>query len=64
MSSELRTKFIAEMNLHGLAANTQRGYVTSVRVLAAYYKESPEKLTDELFPPSSCRTKTDQVFMP
>ena len=47
MSSELRTKLIAEMDLHGLAANTQRGYVTSVRGLAAYYKESPEKLTDE-----------------
>jgi site-specific recombinase XerD len=47
MSSELRTKLIAEMNLHGLAANTQRGYVTSVKGLAAYYNESPEKLTDE-----------------
>ena len=47
MSSELRTRFIAQMNLHGLAANTQRSYVTSVKGLAAYYKESPEKLTDE-----------------
>jgi len=47
MSSELRTKLIAQMNLHGFAANTQRGYVTSVRGLAAYYKESPETLTDE-----------------
>jgi site-specific recombinase XerD len=47
MSSELRTKLIAQMNLHGFAANTQRGYVTSVRGLAAYHKESPEKLTDE-----------------
>jgi site-specific recombinase XerD len=35
------------MNLHGLAANTQRGYVMSVKGLAAYYKESPETLTDE-----------------
>jgi len=47
MSSEMRTKLIAQMNLHGLAPNTQRGYVTSVRGLAAYYKESPEKLNDE-----------------
>ncbi len=47
MSSELRTKLIAEMNLHGLAANTQRGYVMSVKGLAGYYKESPETLTDE-----------------
>ena len=47
MPSELRTKLTAEMNLHGLAANTQRGYVMSVKGLAAYYKESPETLTDE-----------------
>jgi len=47
MSSELRTRFIAQMNLHGLAPHTQRSYVTSVKGLAAYYKESPGKLTDE-----------------
>jgi integrase len=47
MSSELRTKLIAQMNLHGFAANTQRGYVTSVKGLAAYYNKSPETLTDE-----------------
>jgi site-specific recombinase XerD len=47
VSSELRTKLIAEMNLHGLAANTKRGYVMSVKGLAGYYKESPETLTDE-----------------
>ncbi len=47
MSSELRAKLIAQMNLHGLAKHTQRGYVTSVRGLAAYHKQSPAKLTDE-----------------
>jgi integrase/recombinase XerD len=47
MSSELRTQFISQMNLHGLAPNTQRSYVTSVKSLAAYYKKSPETLTDE-----------------
>jgi site-specific recombinase XerD len=47
MSSELRTQLIAQMNLHGLAPNTQRSYVMCVKGLAAYYKESPEKLTDE-----------------
>ena len=47
MSSELRNKLIAQMNLHGLAPNTQRGYVTSVKGLAAYYKKSPETLTNE-----------------
>jgi len=47
MSSELRTQLISQMNLHGLAPNTQRSYVTSVKGLAVYYKKSPETLTDE-----------------
>ena len=47
MSSELRTRFIARMNFHGLAPHTQRSYVMSVKLLAVYHKESPEKLTDE-----------------
>lgn len=47
MSSELRTKLIAQMTLHGLAPHTQRSYVMSVKLLAAYYKQSPETLTDE-----------------
>ena len=47
MSSELRTHLLTQMDLHGLAPNTQRGYLMSVKALAAYYKESPEKLTDE-----------------
>jgi len=47
MSSELRTQFISQMNMHDLSANTQRGYVASVKGLAAYYKESPETFTDE-----------------
>ena len=47
MSSELRTRLIIQMDLHGLAPNTQRGYVMCVKALATYYKESPEKLTDE-----------------
>jgi site-specific recombinase XerD len=47
MSSELRTQLITQMDLHGLAPNTQRGYLMSVKALSAYYKESPDKLTDE-----------------
>ena len=47
MSSELRTRFIDQMNLHGLTPNTQRGYVTSVKGLAAYYNKAPDTLTDE-----------------
>lgn len=47
MSSELRTQLITQMDLHGLAPNTQRGYVMCVKALATYYKESPERLNDE-----------------
>jgi site-specific recombinase XerD len=47
MSSELRSQFISLMKLHGLSENTQRSYVTSVKGLAAYYRKSPEALTDE-----------------
>ena len=47
MSSELRAQFISRMELHGLSENTQRSYVTSVKGLAAYYRKSPETLTDE-----------------
>ena len=47
MSSELRTRFISRMKLHGLSENTQRSYVTSVKGLATYYRKSPETLTDE-----------------
>jgi integrase/recombinase XerD len=47
MSSELRDRFIARMNLHGFSAHTQRGYVSSVNGLATYYNKSPDTLTDE-----------------
>jgi site-specific recombinase XerD len=47
MSSELRSKLIAQMTLHGLAPHTQRSYVMSVKLLAGYCKQSPEMLTDE-----------------
>ncbi len=47
MSSELRERFIARMNLHGFSPHTQRGYVTSVNGLATYYGKSPDTLTDE-----------------
>lgn len=47
MSSELRARFISTMKLHGLSENTQRSYVTSVKGLAAYYRKSPDTLTDE-----------------
>jgi len=47
MSSELRDRFIARMNLHGFSPHTQRGYVSSVNGLATFYNKSPDMLTEE-----------------
>jgi integrase len=47
MSSELRERFIARMNLHGFSPHTQRSYVSSVNGLATFYNKSPDTLTDE-----------------
>jgi integrase len=47
MSSELRTKLLAHMNLHGFSPHTQRSYVTGVKGLAKFYNKSPDTLTDE-----------------
>lgn len=47
MSSKLREKLIARMNLYGMAEHTQRNYITGVKSLAKYYNQSPETLTDE-----------------
>jgi len=47
MSSELRERFIVQMNLRGFSPHTQRGYVTSVNGLAKFYNKPPDTLTDE-----------------
>jgi site-specific recombinase XerD len=38
---------IEDMQLHGLAAKTQDGYVRAVKQLAAYYHKSPDVITEE-----------------
>jgi site-specific recombinase XerD len=43
----LRQRMIEDMQLRGLAASTQRGYVQSVRDLALYYDKSPDQLSEE-----------------
>ena len=43
----LREKMIKAMELRNLAKNTQRGYLTAVKGLASYYRQSPDKLTKD-----------------
>ncbi len=45
--SDLRKQFLDRMDLYGLSEHTKRGYVTSVKGLANFYKQSPDQLTDE-----------------
>ena len=46
MTTELRSKTIADMRSAGLAASTQEVYIHSVRRLAAYYRRSPDLLSE------------------
>ena len=43
----LRQRMIEDMQLNGLAASTQEGYLNAVRGLARHYHRSPEQLTEE-----------------
>jgi integrase/recombinase XerD len=45
--SPLRTRFLEDMQLHGLAAQTQNRYVAVVAGLAKHYAKSPDQLTEE-----------------
>ena len=47
MSTKIREKFIAHMELYGLAKQTQRGYITGVKGLAKHYNQAPDTLTDD-----------------
>lgn len=46
MTTELRGRMIADMQSAGLAASTQQVYIHGVRGLAAYYRRSPELLSE------------------
>jgi hypothetical protein len=39
--TELRSRMIQDMQLHGLAARTQQSYVDAVKGLARFYRRSP-----------------------
>lgn len=43
----LRQRMIEDMQLNGLAASTQEGYLNAVRGLARHYHRSPEQLSEE-----------------
>ena len=43
----LRQKMIEDMELRGLAKNTQRSYLLGVRQMAEYYGKSPDKISEE-----------------
>ena len=43
----LRQRMIEDMQLRGLSASSQEGYVNAVRGLAGYFHRSPEALSDE-----------------
>jgi site-specific recombinase XerD len=47
MSTLLRKQFIDHMTFSGLAENTKRSYVNSVKKLAQHYNCSPDILTRE-----------------
>jgi hypothetical protein len=45
--SALRLRMIEDMRLAGLASGTQATYVQAVRALAAHYRRSPDRLSEE-----------------
>jgi site-specific recombinase XerD len=45
--SPLRIRMIEDMTLAGLSPGTQAAYIDAVRKLAAYYRRSPDQLSEE-----------------
>ena len=45
--SPLRMRMIEDMKLAGLSPGTQATYIDAVRKLAAYYRRSPDQLSEE-----------------
>ena len=45
--TELRRRMLEDMQLRGLAKNTQQCYMDSVRILAKYYNRPPDQLSEE-----------------
>ena len=47
MSSELKIQFLNYMTLQRFSDHTKRSYVTGVKLLAKYYLQSPDTLTND-----------------
>lgn len=47
MSSKIRNKFVEHMEVFDLTKQTQRSYISGVKGLASYYKQSPELITND-----------------
>ncbi len=45
--TSLRERMLEDLQLHGLAKNTQARYVEAVRHLAEYYRKPPDQITEE-----------------
>lgn len=45
--TELRKRFIQDLQLRGMSERTQEMYVRAVRQLAEHYQKSPDKITEE-----------------
>ena len=43
----LRQRMIEDMQLRGLAPQTQRAYLSAIRQLAGHYGKSPGKISEE-----------------
>jgi len=47
MATDLRKQFLNYMTLQRFSDYTKRGYITSIKGLAKYYKLSPDTLSNE-----------------
>ena len=47
MSSDLKTQFLNYMTVQRFSHHTKRSYVTGVKLLAKYYMQSPDTLTND-----------------
>lgn len=45
--SPLRTRFIQDLQLHGYTPQTQKVYVSAIRVMARHYGKSPDQITED-----------------
>ena len=45
--TELRRRMLQDLQLHGYAQRTQESYIAAVKLLAAYFNRSPDRLSDE-----------------